>query len=608
MTRAHVVLVLALACVAVGCKKSADRVVARLEEMTQQVERLPKAQAPWQPAKVGNTFVIGSAVRTGASSRAKLRVGTKGKLDVEASSIVYFTRTPGRERNDLRVEAGTVELETGDEIVGIGEAVLDPNTRARVETTAEGTTLVVTVGRAVLEDVEIAAGERVTLSPAGRPIPKPVAADAGVPMRKPGTIAVAVRDKPAQLKTASGEKELAVGEHVIEAGAALSVPDGSTLEVLKDGARAVTSGPSELKLGDGSTLVAIAKGNVTLHGDTAPAVATVPGGTVTSTVGGAGSLYVDGKSSTIDGERGDTVVESPKGKQTLAAGRSATLLGNGDIQLMPAAPTKTVVTITAGESATIHDSKAPAPVRIAFAEACPGAGVVELAKDRSFKKVIARSGGTAAANVLAPAGTFNYRVRCPGGSGATGTLRIVRDSGRTPLPIAAARTSIEMDGREYTVLYQNVLPQLTLSWRTAPRSPSKFTFVVKPAKGAERRLVGTSATLKLAPGELREGSYKVWVEPDAGRRSEESRIVIEFDNAAQSASIDSIDTSGGKVRVKGTVIESSTVSANGTPVDLDRHRRFTTDLSPGPDEDGASVRIAHPKAGIHYYVMRMGPS
>lgn len=607
MTRILVVLALVIA--AVGCKKSADPVVARLEEMTQQVERMPKAQAAWQPAKVGATFIIGSAVRTGPSSRAKLRVGTKGKLDVDASSIVYFTRTPGRERNDLRVEAGIVELETGDETVGIGEAVLDPNTKARVETTSEGTTLVVTVGRAVLEDNEIAAGERVTLGPAGRPIPKAVAVDAGVPTHKAGTIAVAVRDKPARMKTASGEQELPVGEHEVEAGAALSVPEGSTLEVLRDGARAVTSGPSELKIGVGSTLVAIAKGNVTLHGDTAPAIATVPGGTVTAATGGAGSVYVDGKSSTIDGQRGETVVESPKSKQTLAAGQSAGLAGNGDIQLFAAPPTKTVAAITAGESATIHDPKAPAPVRIAFGQACPGAGVVELAKDRSFKKVLARSGGTATANILAPAGTYNYRVRCPGGAGASGTLRIVKDSGRTPLPSAAARTTIDMDGREYTVLYQNVLPQLTLGWRTAPRGRSKYTFVIKPTKkGAERRLVATSSTLKLAPGELREGSYKVWVEPDSGSRSEESRIVIEFDNAAQSASIDSVDTSGGKLRVKGTAIESSTVSANGTPVDLDRHRRFTTELTPGADEDGASVRIAHPKAGIHYYVMRTGPS
>jgi hypothetical protein len=218
-----------------------------------------------------------------------------------------------------------------------------------------------------------------------------------------------------------------------------------------------------------------------------------------------------------------------------------------------------------------------------------------------------RAGGAAAANVLAPAGSYSYRVRCPGGRGAAGTLRIVKDSGRTPLPMAAARTAVEMDGREYTILYQNVLPELTLTWRTAPRGRSKYTFVVKPAKGAEKRLVGTAPTMQLVAGELREGSYKVWVEPDAGSKSEESRIVIEFDNAAQSASIDAVETGGGKLRVKGTVIESSTVSAGGTAVPLDRQRRFTTELTPGPEDDGVAVRIAHPKAGVHYYVMRKSP-
>jgi len=589
-----------------GCKKSADPVVARLEEMTSQVERMPKAQGAWHPAKVGDTFFIGSAVRTGASSHAKLRVGTKGKLEVDASSIVYFTRTPGRERNDLRVEAGTVELETGEETVGVGEAVLDPHTKARVETTGESTTLVVTVGRAVLEDNEIAAGERVTLGPAGRAIPK-VAEDAGVPKHAAGTIAVAVRDKPARIKTAGGEKELPVGEHEVEAGAALSVPDGSTLEVSRDGARAVTSGPSELAIGDGSTLVKIAKGGVTLIGDSAAAIASIPGGTITAATGAAAGTFVDGKTTTIDGQRGETVVESPKGKQTLAAGQSATMLDNGEISLMPPPPAKTVAALVAGESATIHDPKAPTAVRIAFEQVCPSGGVVELAKDRTFKKLLARAPGTTAANVLAPAGTSNYRVRCPGGKGATGTLRIVKDSGRTPLPMAAARTSVEMDGREYTILYQNLLPEVTLVWRTAPRGRPKYTFVIKPAKGAEKRLVGNSPTLQLVAGELREGSYKVWVEPDTGSHSEESRIVIEFDNAAQSASIDAVETTNGKIRVKGTVIESSTVSASGGPVDLDRHRRFTTELSIGPDDEGAAVRIAHPKAGIHYYVMRSGP-
>jgi hypothetical protein len=600
------VVAIGFACALAACKK-ANPVVARLEEITAQVERMPKADAAWQPAKVGNTFILGSAVRTGAASRARLKLGTKGKLDVDASSVVYFTRTPGRERNDLRVEAGAVELETGDTSVGVGEAVLEPNTQAHVETNDQGTTLVVTAGRAILEDNVIAAGERVTLGPAGRALPV-TAGDAGVRGPKPGEIAVAVREKPVRVKASAGERELAVGEHTVDAGASFVVPEGSTLEVAKGGARAVTSGPSELRIGDGTTLVQIAKGSVTLHGESAAAIASVPGGTVIAAVGGAAALIVEGKESAIDGQRGETIVETAQGKQTLAAGQSATLTSSGDIKVLPPAPARTVATVTAGESATIHDAKAPTPLRIAFDAACPSAGVVEVAKDRAFKKVVARSGGDKVANVLVPAGTYSYRVRCPGGTGAAGTLRVAKESGRVPLPKSAARTTVEMDGREYTILYQNLLPELQLAWRTAPRNRSRYTFVIKPAKGAEKRIVHTSSTLQMVAGELREGSYKVWVEPDGGARSEESRIVIEFDNAAQSASIDGVEAVGGKLRVRGTVIESSTVSAGGAPVVVDRSRRFTTELAPGPDEDGASVRIAHPKAGIHYYVMRTGPT
>jgi hypothetical protein len=48
------------------------------------------------------------------------------------------------------------------------------------------------------------------------------------------------------------------------------------------------------------------------------------------------------------------------------------------------------------------------------------------------------------------------------------------------------------------------------------------------------------------------------------------------------------------------------VTANGSTVELDRHRRFTAELAPGTGQDSASVRIAHPKLGVHYYVLRAG--
>ncbi len=607
------VFLLLLACVLPGCKKHGDAIVARLEQSTALVERMPRAQAPWQPARDRDTFVIGSGVRTGPASKAKLRVGKNGTLDVEENSIVYFTRTPGHQRSDLRVEAGVAELETGDETIRVGEAVLDPNTRARLETGPGGTTLVVTVGRAVLENGELGPGERVTLGatrdkPASAPRPSTPPAIAPVHGTR-----IAVLGASARIGSgngAPGTRELPVGEHVLPAGTLVTVPEGSTVEIARGGARAVTAGPSALRIAEpgAAALVEISIGSVMLHGEGTAAVASVAGGSVAAQPGADAMLTVNLKVATIDAQHGETIVVPTQGtQQTLAAEQSASLRASGELTLAPPVPARTVVTITAGESPTVHDPRAPTPVRVGFGQSCPRSGVVEVANDRAFKKIVARSGGAGGANILLPTGVFNYRVRCPGARGAAGTVRIARDSGRTPLPVAAARTTVEMDGREYTVLYQNVLPELTLAWRNAARAKS-YAFVIKPAKGGEKRILNTSPSLKLMSGELREGSYKVWVEPLGGTRSEEARVVIEFDNAAQSASIDRVDVTEGKIRVRGTVIEGSTVSATGATVDLDRQRRFSTEMSPGPRDDGVGVRIAHPRAGIHYYVMRTGPS
>jgi hypothetical protein len=578
-------------------------VVARLETMTAQVERMPRERAAWQPAKIGDTFVIGSAVRTGADSRAKLRVGRGGKLDVNPSSVIYFSRTPGRARDDVRIETGSIEIESADDAIGFGDAVLEPNGKARLESTPQGTTILVTLGRVVLEDNVIAAGESVTLSSAGAVASSP--RDAGVAPRT--GLRVAVTGKPARAWTSSGEGELAVGEHAVEPGTAIRAPEGSVVGIARDGARGDTAGPSDVTVSDGASLVAIKTGSVELHADTAEAIAALPGGTVTARVGGAASASVDASGlATIDAQRGEALIETAKGKQALAEGESATVTAAGVIERVAPPPKRTVVTIEAGESPTLHDPQAPTPVRVSFGTACRGAGTVEVAKDRAFKRVIARSGGTEGANVLVPAGSFSYRLRCQTGAGATGTIRVAKDSGRTPLPKAAARTAVELDGREYTILYQNLLPELTLSWRNAPRRP-KYTFVVKPKAGAEKRVSSATPKVTFRPGELREGSYRAWAEPEGGARSEEGRIVIEFDNAAPSASIDGVEADGDRLRIKGTVIESSTVSAGGAPVELDRHRRFTTELAATDAEDGVSVRIAHPKLGIHYYVMRTGP-
>ena len=593
----RIVALVALVALA-ACSTSPDHVVATLEAAVASVERMPRADAAWQVARKGDTFVNGSAVRTGVGSRAKLRVGKSGRLDVRPSSIVYFTRDGRKQRDDVKVETGGVEIEAGEASLGLGEAVVEPGSKVRVDSAADGTTIVVTFGRVVLEDNVIEAGKSITLSTGARPaVTTPV--DAGEATTRPG-ITVAIAGKAATAKTKDGASELGVGEHTVEVGTSIVTPEGAVATIARGGATVATAGPSEVRILD---RLAIISGAATLQAESADAVATIPGGTVTARTGGAATATVDKAGTQITAQRGTVEIETAMGTEKLAPGETATVTTKGAIERLPPPPKQTVATIEAGESPMLHDAHAPTAMRVRFGAVCDGAGIVEVAKDRAFKGIVARSGGSDGANVLVPAGTFSYRVRCPHGKGARGTVRVAKDAGTRPLPKAAARTFVDLDGREYTILYQNLLPELSLSWRNAPKS-LRYTFVIKPASGAEKRITSMTSATTLAAGELREGSYTAWAELDGGRKSEVGRIVIEFDNAAPSVSIDRVGVEGDALRVSGTAIEGATVSVTNTPVELDRHRRFTALLPARASDEAPAVRIAHPKSGIHYYVVR----
>jgi hypothetical protein len=592
---------LACAVMVAACHKS-EAVVARLEAAANKVERMPQEGAPWQPASVGDGFVIGSALRTGHGSHAQLKIGASGKLDVKEDAVVHFSRK-GAHASDLEVETGGIELESGDEAVGFGTAVLEPHGKARVQRGPDGETIDVTLGTVQLEDnTTLAAGQHVTL---GRPAAAANgSAGSAVPEVVGDVLSIKVTGKPVHVTRGGADATLDPGTHALDAGAALDVPADASVEVTQKGAKVATTGAVRFKIGDDLLHLDITSGGLAMHAGGGDVVATVPGGKLVVHDGGDASADVSAKDGTaIDDVHGKTDVAGKKNQATLAEGESIVLAPDGAVEKIAPPPAQTEVAIAAGENVVIHDARAPAAVHVSFLQTCLGSGVVEVARDRSFKRVIARSRAIGAANVTVPAGAFSYRVRCDGGSGAQGTVQVVRDSGRAPLPRTAARTTVDMDGREYTILYQNLLPLLTLSWRHAPKR-GPYTFTVKSKQGQPRKYPSSGADLSLRAGELADGSYAVWCEADAGGKSEESRIVIEFDNATPSASIESAEIKDGKVHVKGTVLDGSTVSTSAGPVEL-RRGRFETDVAPGTGEDGVAVRIAHPKLGVHYFVTRI---
>ncbi len=595
--------------------RDTDGSVARLDEITLQVERTAGGAGAWTAARVGDRFLLGSAVRTGAGSRAQLHLTRGGVLKIEANATVRFASKPGQAAEDVRVETGTIEVEAGDETVALGEAILEPHGHARISNVDGALTISVELGRAVLETGEqVLAGNSVTvrigvaiLEPNTRIVDAGVSPDAVLDATAPTATSVVVKvtGKPAVVQTATGPEPLTVGEHTMDFGARIQTAPGGTLEIAGDGARVVATGAADLVIGGADGAIATAtKGVLALRAETADGHVVVPGGTVIARTGGAEiavRIGVPGGTE-IEDRQGDAAIKTAKADEALAIGDRAILAPDGAIDFKTRAPAHATISIAAGESPVIHDPRAPTAVGVRFGAGCTGPGIVEVAKDRSFKRVLARAGGTVGGNVLLPTGVYAYRVRC-GDKASAGSIRIFPDSGRVPLPKAAPRTLVEADGREYMVLYQNLLPEFTLSWRDAPVRAS-YQFVIQPATGDAKRLTNTAPRLGLKPGDLREGTYRFWVEiPETGGRSAETRIVIDFDNAAASASIDRVDAKDNKAHVNGTVIEGSTVSSGGSAIDLDQHRRFSADLSRVEGETGISVRIAHPKLGINYYVV-----
>ena len=189
----------------------------------------------------------------------------------------------------------------------------------------------------------------------------------------------------------------------------------------------------------------------------------------------------------------------------------------------------------------MHDPGAPTGVRIAFANLCPGEGEVEFSG--SARKKGARSRGTGSALIVAGPGANRYKIRCVDDNGAgdvraQGVISVARDSGAAQLPRKAPHNTIDADGRRYTVMYQNLLPQLTVGWPTAPTGRS-FILHVEPERGQSRTVDAKTASVKFPSGQLGEGTYSLWFETrdDVAHSSPKTTLRIDFDNAAPAAHI-----------------------------------------------------------------------
>jgi hypothetical protein len=220
--------------------------------------------------------------------------------------------------------------------------------------------------------------------------------------------------------------------------------------------------------------------------------------------------------------------------------------------------------------------------------------------------------GRSRVGVSLPAGRHDYSLRCLHADGtlaeepaATGRIRVLRDAGRTPLPLRPPTNVVEADGRRYTVMYQNLLPRVVVRWSDAPSAgPYTLSFASEGRPRQSRR-----PRFELPSGALREGTHVLSVQGADGARSRSTSVVIRFDNAAPTASIrqpaDGSFLAGQRVQVSGIAQRGWRVHAEGEPLPLDAHYRFSGEVTAPARRDALAIRLSHPRRGVHYYLRRV---
>lgn len=375
-----------------------------------------------------------------------------------------------------------------------------------------------------------------------------------------GEVELDVGNEELKIQTGSGPAVLAPGSRIrlskTARGTRFAVEIGSAL--LSDAKRDVKAGDA-IEIGIGSAVL-----------EPAPPSAPPPSATTSAPAPAVSVLGSEAAAAQLDQD------ERARGPETL------------DLLAAP------------GESLIIHDPHPPTVVGFVTAR-CSGIAVLEVGAKRR-ETIGARQVSAAFA-----AGSQRYRLRCDAEKEpfAEGTIHVLSDSGTRRLAGAAPSNRIDADGRRYTILYQGLLPRFSVRWPNPPSS-GPVALQVRSAKGV-RRFAGAGPSVTLPGGALAEGSHELWFEA-GGQRSRSTTVVVQFDNAAPTASISAPAersfAPGATVAVAGSALPGWTVSVQGRELVQDGQHRFSGEASAPTDVRALAIRFSHPARGVHYYLRR----
>lgn len=241
----------------------------------------------------------------------------------------------------------------------------------------------------------------------------------------------------------------------------------------------------------------------------------------------------------------------------------------------------------------VHDPAPPSAVGVSVSGVCQGPARLESGK-RSTE-------GEGRLSLRFDAGQHDYVVKClsaPNTVVGRGKVTVVKDTGTRRLPTFAPTANIVTDGRVYTVLFQNKLPNVSVSWPTAPAA-AKYTLTVDGRSF-------TTTTPNRTLNSLSRGKHQVFFTSDTTpvRQSRTTTVEVIFDSQAPTAEVEDppVDfAAADSVVVRGNTLPGWSVSVDGKELSVDSARTFETRAG---GNQTIPIVFTHPVHGTHYYLRR----
>ncbi len=616
------------------CSGCGDEKIAELVAVKRSVERdYAKQQNAWKHAEVGTGFALNDGVRTSSHASAKISLLGHGGIELGPNTVIRFLeKAPGQGEHRLNVQAGEVTLSSKDQTIQfnthMGVAYLRPNASVQITSNKDSMGLQVMIGHVTIEGtdtVELKQGEKLTLSIGGA-----ILEGVGSAPKHAGpieeinpaerSIVVSVEGKGSRFRSSPEARwePLNPGQSTVVAGTEVELSRSASMDVSRGSESASVQGAAQVIIvPDDMHLLQVRRGKVQFESKQSDVQMLLPGGSIAGKGSVAPSILrvdVGKRLSTINTDSGHGDIVSKDAHASLSAGESAALYHTGVIEMINLIPKFADLTLPAGETATIHDASAPTAVRIRFGTQCPDEGAVEVSLSNSFAKLSMSSRGKGAAIISVIPGNNRYRVRCvkggtaSGNAVASGQLWVRKDTGAQQLPRRAPVNTVESDGRHYTVMFQNLLPELTFVWPGMDKGAGDYTLVLEPTRGGKAQRIATRGPrLTLESGQVTEGMYRWWFElGQPNKRSSVTTLQLLFDNAAQAAYVKepegAIAAGLSQVAVSGTAVDEATISVGGAALQTDAQYRFKGMVAVPKEDHALAIRIAQPQYGIHYYL------